>query len=246
MRAGDLLVFRPYTWHAYIDTRRLRLINCLFDSRLPRRFSHLLRSVPGSFDLYHRRARGVQKPIALRCRPAQRTALVQRFESIIAEQTEAAPGWQMGVTIGVLDVLLITAWLWAKRWKPLPVEVSIRTEQAVLTTVSYLEDHYTEAVDLDGLASRVHLSRWYLSRSFNRLMGMSVTDFVHRLRVEEACNRLRRSDQAVGRIAGELGYDELAYFSRCFHKHAGKSPRAYRQASDTRHREDLPPFLIPP
>ena len=230
LRPGDVIVLRPYVWHAYHDARRLTLINCLFDGRLIRRFDDLLRAVPGSFDLYRRRERRPRSeaPIVLHCRPAQRPALLRRLDAIMAEREAGEPGWELAATTGLLDVLLIVARLWGRVWSPPQVELPARTEQALFDTVIYLEDHYTELVDLEYLARRVKLSRWHLSRSFSRRMGMGVIEYIHRLRIEEACRRLRLGNEPIGRIAMELGYGEIAYFTRRFRSLMGQSPRQYR------------------
>jgi AraC-like DNA-binding protein len=54
--------------------------------------------------------------------------------------------------------------------------------------------------------------------------------FVHHIRAEEACRLLRFTNEPVTAIAGKVGYDEIAYFSRCFRAQIGRSPRQYRQA----------------
>jgi len=233
VRPGDLLVFRPYTWHAYREPHRFSIINCLFSGALVHRFQDLLQSVPGSFDLFRRQARdpATQHPIVLHCRPAEQAALLAQLETIMAEHEAAESGWQLAVTGGLLEVLRVTARLWAETWHPEPVQLADRTERAIQETVRHLEAHYTEPMDLDALARRVHLSRWHLSRNFNRRMGMSVSAFVHRLRAEAACRHLRLTDQPIGQIARELGYHEVAYFTRCFRKHMGRSPRAYRRGA---------------
>ncbi len=156
---------------------------------------------------------------------------MQRLEGMMAERDHASAGWELAVTAGLLDVLLITARLWAQQWEPPNASLSPRTEQAVLEVVSYLESHYTEPIDLAALARHVHLSRWHLSRSFAQRMGMGVVEFAHRLRIEQACRRLRLTDDPIGSIAADMGYQEIAYFTRCFRKHLGQSPRAYRRAS---------------
>ena len=40
----------------------------------------------------------------------------------------------------------------------------------------------------------------------------------------------RYTDEPIKRIAARVGYDEIAYFSRCFRNQVGQSPRAYRRA----------------
>lgn len=236
LATGDLIVLRPQVWHAYHEPKGLKLINCLFDGRVTRRFWDLLSAAPGAFDLYRRRGTQPHQepPVHLHCGPEQRATLLPRLEAMMTESTRGAPGWQLAVTAGLLDVLLISARLWDQQWAPPTVNLPPRTEQAVQATAAYLENHYTASIDLDALAQRVHLSRWHLSRSFTRRMGMGVVEFAHRLRIEQACRRLRLSDAPIGEIALDLGYHEIAYFTRCFRKHLGTSPRDYRRASHAR------------
>ena len=49
LRPGDIIVIRPHVWHAYENPRAMRIINCLFDNSLIRRFGGLLSGVDGAF-----------------------------------------------------------------------------------------------------------------------------------------------------------------------------------------------------
>jgi AraC-like DNA-binding protein len=234
IKQGDLIVIRPQVWHGYDRTRNLTIINCLFQKRLLQRFAPLLADVEGSFDLFRRPARRPEQeaPAVLHVRPAQRPALVDRFERIMAEQRQRANGWQAAITAALLDILVATARL--RRHQALanePVKPTGRTDQAVLDIVTHLESSYTQPVRLDDLAARITLSPAHLSRHFGRRMGMGIVEFVHRLRCEEACRLLRWSEESIGRIAMRVGYDEIAYFSRCFRRQIGQSPRQYRRES---------------
>lgn len=61
-------------------------------------------------------------------------------------------------------------------------------------------------------------------------MGLGLIEYVNTLRIEEACRLLGTRDWSITQIAGEVGYDEIAYFSRCFRKKTGKSASAYRNS----------------
>jgi AraC-like DNA-binding protein len=174
--------------------------------------------------------------------------VLARLETIMAEQRARTNGWQAAATAALLDLLVALARLSRRdgRGRAGPVatggghdsggatsggpELADRTEQAVLDAASHIESHFAESVSLDNLAARVHLSPGHLSRSFGRRMGMGIVEFVHRMRAEEACRLLRYTDDPIKRIAARVGYDEIAYFSRCFRAQVGDSPRAYRQA----------------
>lgn len=256
VRPGDVLVLRPQVWHAYEKTTDLKIINFLVDSRLIARFSSLLAQVPGSFDLYRRRAKQTQHETHahMHARPTLAKQITDRFNLIMHELEHQNPGWRAAAALGAMDVLVTcarlanaqqqTATSEAARNRTGPthktqaaepqsaknMDAPSRARQAVQDAVTIIESQYQQNITLDQLAQRVHLSPGHLSRSFNRYMGMSVVSFTHRLRAEEACRLLIATHQSITDIALNVGYDEVAYFSRCFKQQLGISPKEYRNA----------------
>ena len=232
LRPGDVIVIRPQVWHGYQDSRRLTIVNCLIGGELIHRFGTLLAQVDGAFELFRRRSSRpwLKAPVMLHARPAQRQAMVDRLEAIMAELEKKPDGWRAAATVGVLDVLVTTARLSQSASEPGEASgSSSRAEQAVLDAVGFIEANYARRTRMTDLARHVHLSEGHLSRHFTRRMGMSAIEFMHRLRAEQACRLLRSTAMPVADIAAEVGYDEVAYFSRCFRKQVGRSPREYRQ-----------------
>jgi AraC family transcriptional regulator, L-rhamnose operon transcriptional activator RhaR len=231
LRPGDVILIRPQVWHAYRAPRGLRLVNCLIDSPLMTRLGHLLDRVDGAADLFRRRTPTPRQtpPLVLQASPAERPGIIHRLNAMLEEQQHRRNGWQAALAAGVLDLVIAVSRL-NRGAAPPAGPVSGRTEQAVYDTASYLERHFQEPVRLDRLAARVHVSAGHLCRSFSRCMGMGIVQFVHHIRAEEACRLLRFTNEPVTAIAGKVGYDEIAYFSRCFRAQIGRSPRQYRQA----------------
>ncbi len=79
------------------------------------------------------------------------------------------------------------------------------------------------------LARRAGLSPSQLQREFRRLFGMTVGDYILRLRLLMARRRLRSTTDAVGRIALDCGFYDQAHFTRAFKQHAGQTPLAFRR-----------------
>jgi AraC-like DNA-binding protein len=230
LRPGDVIVIQPMVWHSYVAPKNLTIINCLIDSRVMRRCWPLLSRVPGAVDLLHVRPRHQAGPIVLHAPPAQQHAIRDRLAAVMTELREQRDGWQAGAVVGVLDVLIMTARIrLGQGRRESVVAVSNRAEQAVLDAVSYIETHLDQQLHLPAIAGHVHFSAAHLGRSFTRRMGMGIIAFQHRLRSEEACRLLRTTDMDITAVAGQLGYGEVAYFSRCFRKHIGVSPSAYRK-----------------
>jgi AraC-like DNA-binding protein len=80
------------------------------------------------------------------------------------------------------------------------------------------------------LARMAGLSVSQFDRRFQSAFGMSPRNYLLRVRVEDACRRLARSDEKIVVIAQECGFYDHAHFARSFRKLMGVSPAAYRQA----------------
>lgn len=77
---------------------------------------------------------------------------------------------------------------------------------------------------------RYHISMSTLRRLVRKASGYPLHEYVHRLKIAEAKNRLLNTDDTVKEIADKLGYADVFYFSRLFKKYAGISPREYRRS----------------
>ncbi|MCP4435971.1 MAG: AraC family transcriptional regulator [Actinomycetia bacterium] len=78
------------------------------------------------------------------------------------------------------------------------------------------------------LADEVAMSRSAFAARFTDLVGESAMRYVTRWRMHVALDLLQRTDSNVATVAGEVGYDSEAAFSRAFKRVIGVSPRAAR------------------
>jgi len=106
------------------------------------------------------------------------------------------------------------------------------TAALVKRAVAYLHQNYTRPLARWEIANAVGVSEDYLTRVFNRELGLSPWDYLNRYRVLQARLLLRQSSESIGAIAYQVGFKEQSYFSRVFHKLTGMSPQAYRAASE--------------
>lgn len=232
LRPGDLFVIRPQVWHAFEQTRRLSVTNLLIAPELLRRFGDDIASVPIAFDLFRRRRSRpwCRPPTALHARPAQRQVIRQLMWAILREQSERQAGWRVAVAGHALHVLVATSRLALGQVSRSPLSEHISAmDRAVQGAADYLESHFDQRVSLEQLADHCSLSSYHLSRHFNRCIGMGINAYQHRLRAEEACRLLRGTNMEITAVAMKTGYDDVSYFSRCFRRQTGVSPRAYRR-----------------
>ncbi len=80
----------------------------------------------------------------------------------------------------------------------------------------------------EQLAGEVHLSRSAFAERFTHLVGMPPIAYLTDWRMQLAAARLRDTPRAIGHIAGELGYESEATFTRAFKRAVGVAPGRYR------------------
>lgn len=95
--------------------------------------------------------------------------------------------------------------------------------------IYYVENHYTEDIDVDYLASMSYLSRAQLFRLFKKEVGMSPIEYKNSLRLKKAEELLAFHDCTVSEISELVGFENCCYFSRAFKAHTGLSPLEYRK-----------------
>jgi AraC-like DNA-binding protein len=107
------------------------------------------------------------------------------------------------------------------------------TERADRTRIDRVLDHihlhYADGIAIPQLADIAALSPSGLHRLFRRHTQQTVSDYVMRLRIGEACALLSGSSRPIAHIAGDVGYESLANFNRQFKGLKGMTPRAFRQ-----------------
>jgi len=95
--------------------------------------------------------------------------------------------------------------------------------------IDYLHAHYAEAPTVGDIAEAVGVHPAHLSRMFRRHEGVTVGDYLRRLRIEAARDMLAGSDRPLGEIALQTGFSDQSHFSRLFRAATGHTPASYRR-----------------
>lgn len=100
-------------------------------------------------------------------------------------------------------------------------------------TVEYLRARFLEQLSIRELSDVAGVSPGHFSREFRRLYGMSAAEYLRRLRLEWAAERLRKPDDSLAEIAFAAGFADQSHFTRRFKRQFGVTPAAFRAASRT-------------
>ena len=93
----------------------------------------------------------------------------------------------------------------------------------------YVLQNFMESINRDKMAEMVHLSPGYFSNLFRVEIGMSFSDYLIQVRIDNAKKLLRRFDLSVDEVSKECGFNSLAHFSRTFKDRCGMPPLKFRK-----------------
>ncbi|MDD3172999.1 MAG: AraC family transcriptional regulator [Herbinix sp.] len=105
------------------------------------------------------------------------------------------------------------------------------TNHIVKATREYLENHYTDDISLEDMASQVNISPQYFSKLIKKTTGFNFIDWLSMLRVKKAKELLTDTSLTVKEVCFMVGYKDPNYFSRIFKKRIGLTPSEYVKAN---------------
>ncbi len=104
-------------------------------------------------------------------------------------------------------------------------------QQYVIDAVEILKSEYTDStLRIDTVAERVKVERTYLYRIFMRYLGVSPKSYLIQLRINQAIELLRNTNDAIGDIAIKVGFSSYVQFAKAFQKARQMSPSVFRKA----------------
>jgi len=94
---------------------------------------------------------------------------------------------------------------------------------------AFIINHLAEPLSTTRIARALRINPDYLNRVFREIHGMTITEFLHRRRLQDAAMLLRDSTDSVAEVAATCGYATVVHFRRMFQRFNGVAPREYRR-----------------
>lgn len=105
---------------------------------------------------------------------------------------------------------------------------SIASSFIVKNALQYMQENYKQKLKLSDVAEKAYVSQWHLSKLLNRYTGQNFSEILNSVRIERAKEMLEIPSLRIGDIAEEIGFLDMAHFSRVFKKQVGISANQYR------------------
>ncbi len=91
----------------------------------------------------------------------------------------------------------------------------------------YIHENITKRIMLDDIANEIGVSSGYLSATFSKQCEISISEYINKVKVDEAIKLIKQKPYKIYEICNELGFDNSYYFSRVFKKNTGKTLSAF-------------------
>lgn len=92
----------------------------------------------------------------------------------------------------------------------------------------YIRLHYRESLTVKQIAQQFYINPVYAGQIFHKKFGLSILDFVHNLRINEAKQLLLETDNKLKQVAEQVGYSHYNHFLLQFEKRTGRKPAQYK------------------
>ena len=245
MQAGDLLILKPYTLHV-LDEKQEQARRCAYCcSFLPQIVDSSIQSIdelmcsdsPNRFYFQFISSFSEENVFAIRIqmKPEIQGELLRCFEQLhVCSNVDTESAQAEARSIFLQLMLLIS------KQSVEEVRFSERISDGVSGTISryypglrkalsYIHDHFSEPIKLDQMAQLTGASETYFCRLFKHETGMTFLNYLNGLRIEQACQLLRDSNESASAICYQVGFNDYTHFGRQFRKNMGISPAAYRK-----------------
>ncbi|RKL65727.1 AraC family transcriptional regulator [Salipaludibacillus neizhouensis] len=225
LKPGDMLIFNGRVPHQVFPSDDepyvrsfINFIPSLCEKCLP---EDILNTLIGLFNSTH--------GLLIHWEGSEKIRIEQLIEEMVHEFDEESCGF-FPLTKAYLSQLLIKIYRKSKDAIKTSIEAqSSQKEKHVLSTLRYLSDHFRENVTLDQLANELHVNKHYLCHIFKEVTGFTINKYLTSRKIEEAKSLLVTTNDPIGIISENLGFNSAVHFSRLFKQYIDISPQMYRK-----------------
>jgi len=160
--------------------------------------------------------------------PEHLVQLESFFSQLMEEKQSQHEDRENGILLW-LHLILLTIHRNLNQKKTHQHEQSMDEPDWIKQTLTLINQHISDDLDLQYIAETVSVSEAHLSRVFKQLVGMTVSNYIMVKRIHLAKDLLVNSNMKIATIAEQCGFNSLPHFYRTFKKQTSLTPTEYRK-----------------
>lgn len=209
LQAGDVLVTFPNQIHGFQNGMQYDM----YQLSIPMRML--------SYDVFRPYAKCVPKSPLVPKEKWEASGIQKLFELALSDPFRK----EEAICMGYAQIILVRL-LSILELEPIKTE----KHDAAKEIIHFICTHYRQPITCADIARAVGYHESYVSRVVRKMMKISICEYIHTLRVEDAKELLMQTTLPVTDISAELGFGSIRTFNRVFLEKTGISPREYRKS----------------
>ena len=151
---------------------------------------------------------------------------------VLGELAQAAAGGRSDIGLDEVGHLFASRFVETVSGRPRkPVAVKARDRRRAVEAAHWIAANSHQEINLGATANQAGISPFHFLRLFATVLGVTPHQYLVRSRLRHAARLLADEDIAITDIAYDVGFADLSNFVRTFHRAAGVSPGAFREAA---------------
>ncbi|WP_245308189.1 helix-turn-helix transcriptional regulator [Halalkalibacter urbisdiaboli] len=103
-------------------------------------------------------------------------------------------------------------------------------EKHVHRIIAFIDQHYNEDITLERLENILHLNKYYLSKVFKDVTGVTIFTYLYHRRINQAkVEFMMEEEVTVTDVSARVGFKHLSHFSKMFKAITGVTPEHYKK-----------------
>lgn len=149
------------------------------------------------------------------------------FEKIYDEYKAKRSGYVNLIRLYIAEIVIRLS----RKIEAADSKLTSSQKQIVMEIINYIEKNYSIKIHSDEIAAKLFFNKNYISRLFKQETGLSIHEFVRKIRMKEAIKRLEKTDDIISDIALDCGFNDMKSFYQMFKNFTGCTPKVYRDAT---------------
>lgn len=220
---GDVFLINADTVHCFYSSQRSQYVEMYYCYFLPDKFKRLMNALKRDFpevsDFFDE-----NKMPYLHIADGSGKKIRNLFVRMLDEFARCGAGY----TYTLASYLTIALTLFLRRYTKAINNPVFNKNQNIDEIIRYINFNLPYGITVAGIAEAFHISEPYLCRLFKNNTGMTVTQYINNLRIENAKDLLKNTNRSINTIASTLNCSAV-YLQRLFKKSTGMSLIEYRK-----------------